>query len=1480
MSLKGAIKRFIGGLNLTKNYSDLPSVDYVDGYDLTDRNGVVEAEDGLLQPENNTKFAYELKPYTETRRKIYKVDIDLSTITQSCTFQMQVSQTNLAEFSIGVDFVFGTTTAEDFFDDFTNEIFVEYPLLDETIITEVDINNSDQTISFLIEFVYFGTGDYFIDMFDTVGEGTYKATNIQDPISVEKLGKPIIIAFDNANEYQQVYATTGNKRPSQILLNATLSITDSLIINDPDDELIDGEEIYLIKQFGNIGGYVVLSKIAPTQYEVVGSVDPLTGLPYYIPGLYIISRNQRTLSTIYMNRKDYQNDNWQFELLEPLVETIRLNFRSYKLIESRVFKNAFNYVFDWTDGLNPMRRMIYPRTDILPNGFIGYYNQTDLYDLDLIERQSNLQFIQNTSKVKLSVPYSSLITGRSPVQGAKPEAGYVAFVRYKTYDGAYSSFSHPSNAIWLRGNSLAEHKYGNSTNQSIAIDISQIPQGVFEYIDVAVIEFNTETFKAYLLPEQPITGEESVVIDTGLNPESYRLFDANNLLEQIPFVFEFTRNLINYNSYLITSNVRLYEEYDLREWAQDIVLEVERRNWTVANDIAPQAFSSWNSGINDFLRISNEWMSLMPYDTYRWYIAIDWENGAPTSYYWINDLNTDIGAPHTITDTSTVTEVYQYYVKASGINLNYLLPDGKILRDVVKDIRFARALCNSQVISNGLALSADNPSGFWSIARKYRDTANPANPTRLLLYDNDMQNLDYGIENQAGDYIEALEVSLQNALTLFITSQAIDFYGNLAGGSTVQTKGVVDTQFLSTGQSGNIMTLQFPIDQFSRKCTAIELDSALTIGTPNRAAYLVYYIRPYSSFGAYPEKPESTRCFIVPQDIWFDKKTHQIGTEYKIFGGDCFPQKSYYKIEEDRGGLQGNSVVGFYSYSRTNPAMRSGYFPSVTLENYIAEPYLTGSDFKADRYTYDGAFTPRYVFQNAFSFNPNLFQESRLLASIFYSQKALSDNLPGANRLWLPLDRKDLELNYGEITHMDTLLGFSEAGILVVLQRRRLTMQYFDNSANLITNSGQLLIGSGDILERRGVDLTEYGCEYKWTVVKGQSDAGKDILYYICFRKSALVRLGADGTRNIVADLSTLFNTKGIKGLYEQEKELDPYFSTYATWNNMRKEYIVTFKIFPNAVDRRFFEKGDYMVRPDERWGFEGNPTFYKSRVNNNPKPIGTPNPTFWEKMDDYNDFVLITLVWNELDNKFKTYRSYQPNIYGIYNNNYVSAHPLHTNLVYEHNDLNNEALYYCTKEVIPLSPIINIEEYRIEATGIGSYIDFDPQPRKKYVVKLDGKNYEIVGVYPDYLQMASVDDDDILPNIEIRDSFEYYICNSQDPYITGIINEGLPSYNHYVGKQSKVDFSLKRTEYLAAIDSLAQRTTQSFTNKSEEEFWNGESNVQIKMDTTDNLNNNESDTNNNVEGYWMKMKNIFRWGKKNRMLSVQVNFMETEKKK
>lgn len=1477
-------KRLIGGLDLSNNLSDVDKGDFIDGFDIVDKSPKTINEDNLLQPCSNTKLAYDLGNLGDVSTKQYRVTFDLTDLAD-CDLLFNISLRGFYSGSITVPYTNGDNAATTL----TNieAEFLANTLLNGTLIDSVLVSGFNLVID--IQMDYFAYCQHFLTVTNSLGD-SYKTECLIEAVSKDFVSAINPICFANINNDQQIFGTSNVNKPE--ILNATITAAsnDYIYITFATDPLINNEvEFYIYPESSTSGvsGLCTITSAGLGVYKIVSSLNPFASTSAIPSTPYKAVRYYRTFSVIGYAQKNDILDEWTYT---ELLRSTNLNFRPYKQIQGALDITSNGIIYDWTDFLNPLRRLIY-KGDIVANGFLTVYNSEAFYDLDTIEEESRLQLGVNTAKATIQVATAEIAGGKlGYVIGAKREACYTVFVRFKTNDGAWTTYSKASNVLWLRSSDVRDHNYGNNSGRVLQITIEQIPFEIYDYVQIGIIEFTEESWKGYSLPEVEINGQETMYIaDDGFNPSSYIDFNAaNTLLEQIPFVFENAKSILAYNNYRLAANANLYQQYDLTDWAQDIVLTARKKEVYIApeSQLINASLTNANifAGINDYSRCSNQYMSNMPYDKYRYCVYIDWKNGMPTSTYWMDDVDFD----QTVTGFTNSPTVYsagdifynQLYVEATNINMNYVLPDGKLLKEVVKDIRFGRALCNSQVYTTGFGMNVfENPLGGTDYVSGFFDGTNVKVDTKLALFSPDFQNTSTPFSYESGDILktrlatrDSVDGAAANPVVTFVNRFLSATTSSVAISNLENATAETNSSFALLGyNTGSGLINIRPSAVIESAAFEIDASTLLT-------GHLFYYIKPYGSSGAYPLPPQQTRFFVVPQDKWYDESTHDSSTVYEIYGGDAFPTLSAYKEAENTDDLTiANTVLLFWTYNRTNTGLRSGSFPYVSLETYRDNYFFTTTvleQFPFDQYDYNNCFTPRYTFQNTVAFNPDLPQFLNQFSTLYYSNPSFGSNLSGGNRIWLPLDMKPLETKYGAITHIDVLLGQTGTNILIVWQERRVTAQYFDNTANLKSNTGELLMGNGVILGREGQNFTEFGCEHKWTVVKGQTITGKDVAYWLCLRKTAIMRFGADGTSNIIGNIAPLIENKAILGLFNGfNADDEPAFfnGIHATWDNKRMEYILTLRLMPKTLTwAERAEKGEFKADPTLKWGFEQFPVIYKSLINNN---LTTPPNANWQTISGYDSeyFEILTIIWNERDNVFKVYRTYSPKIYGQFNDNYVSSHPTQGNLIYEHNSLKNEALYYEVETTTSVTATTEPDTFRINGTNIQSSFPspFEPYDRQKYIVKIDGKNYEIVGTGTNYLQMANVDDDDIFPQTTIP-NFSYSTVNSQDPYITGVLNENKPKFVQYSQVSIQSDTPIKEIKMTAGLNSILTPEVETTFNPKTKDYYQGMSNDQVT--TPSNTQNSF------LEGYRAKIKNIWRWGKKNRIEAIIVNYINVDK--
>ena len=1509
------IKKLSGGLDKNSNLTSVAPQNYLDALDITDKSPKGQS-DNLKQLNNNTDYGFSNSIYSG-RNKTYKVEVT------------SISSGGIAErhlffkFGIGnlsygeIDVLFYEYSSQnevynaivDTFDTYTNlgAIFTNYQQNNETITFDLTITYDQFSTPSQLNMMDFNmsiTDDGVIS-----SGGSYSYFVLQDAISLDKAGIMQTIKYSNLGNDLFVFSTTAIGEPQQAYVNTIFNSTYQVleVIPPVDFELSDGMELFL-SGVGynslNISAYFIIRRLVTGEYYIQNPTNPLSGISLFelTDTSFLAKKNTRSLSEIGRAIKSDVKKEWTYT---PLVTSINLNFRVYKQIRDAIITPTdLGVNFDWTDKLNPLRRMLY-MGEWVENGFLTAYNPEGLFDLDTIADESRLQLRQNTSKVTLT----PLKTG-----GSKPEATYVAFARYgRKSDGVLTTWSHISNTTWVRSTNLDEHVAGNTTLMALQIFVEQIPLNEFDTLQVGIVEFSSNSYKGYILPDVDINGvTETTVIDTGDDVSSYLTWSVNDV-EQVLQCFENAGNLLDFDNYVIASDVDLSLPYDLSEFAASIGeseggLSVDYRTLVAQNDYATYANGTYiQNTYNNVEYMSTYWTSFMPSEWVRVALVIDWENGAPTSYFWIGDVYVDPALTDwQPTDDGTDTiNIYQYYVKVTNINTDYLLPDGKYLKDVVKDIRFGIAPIKREVLATGVAISTYGDAlPPYNINGEYTNTLSPtvSNPQYKVwaFYSPDLINTGGTIQYQAGDKAIATTLDFQSSYSAEQYCIATDYNSDNSVASILAD--INRIQDLYSGQVGTLIDLNTEnpnlLGNFSTSLGCITFETATNL--LEQTIVGLYYKRELNGGDSpYSIDLKNQRYFIVPQDQWYNKNTHTTGTVYSIYGGDCFPQKQYYRTINDKVHSVADkfaALTGFYSYNRTNAGLRSGAFPKPDIYDF-----LTNYEDYSDDYTYDPVFTPRNIFQIGRNYNSDALFIDKTIATIYYSGRRLNNALFGNNRIWEFSDNGVLENKYGRITDMSILLGTSGNNAILVKQERAVTLQYFNNTGRLVSTTIEVLLGTGDVLGTKGTFLSVGGTANKFSrAVCLSPQSGKEFDIWFDAFNQTINRFGADGSRVISDSISSFLiqNTTLFKpSEYNNEDTPAKDFGVLAAWDNQKKEYVITFRGVAKYTDfvlTDSYVKGD-VVFDNEYFGFSSAlnadliPVLYKAKQATTNNPLN--DTTYWERYDSYLDAVhqCFTLVWNELDNAWKGYYTFLPKIYGNISNNYVSSLGGST---YEHNGDNN-ARYYCNLNTLGGTggfSITNQTDY-ISISSVGNTDDIGAWfsiPSYPYIPSDELANHTGYFLYvpsqDKYVMITEfIDEYNVKVSIDEPLLFEneaelyYTTCNVGEPYIECVVNEGYPRYFNWSAISLNIDKPPYRLELEAGVDSLGQEKTQSYNNRDEFDYFKGVAHVQIKNDTTNGNTNTQG--NYGVEGYWCKEKIIFTPNIKNKLISHNTIIVEQNKR-
>jgi len=1508
MAIK-VIKKLSGGIDKNSNLTSVAPQNYLDALDITDKSPKGQS-DNLKQLNNNNDYAFINSSYSG-RNKTYRVEItNISTSGEAerhLYFGFGIGNLSYGQgVDSGIDVLFYdySNTYEvylaitDKFDTYTNlgAIFTNYQEDGDTMTFDLTITYNQFYIPSQLNMMDFNMS--IADDGVISNGGSYNYVVLQDAISLDKAGAMQTIKYSNLGNDLFVYSTTNIGEPQQatveIVFNSPLLIFQ--IIPPSDFSLDDGMELFLSGSGlsgSKISAHFIIRRLVTGEFYIQNPINPIYNTPLFnlTSTSFLAKKNSRSLSEIGRAIKNDVKNEWTYT---PLITSISLNFRIYKQIRDAIITPTdLGVNFDWTDKLNPLRRMLY-MGDWMENGFLTVYNPKGLFDLDTIAVESRLQLRQNTSKVTLT----PLKTG-----GSKPEATYVAFARYgRKSDGVLTTWSHISNTTWVRSTNLDRHVAGDTTLMALQIFVEQIPLNEFDTLQVGIVEFSSNSSKGYILPDVDINGvTEATVIDTGDDVLAYSAFPTADV-EQVLQCFENAGNLLDFDNYVIASEVELSLPYDLSDFATSIELNVDTRNIVAENDFATYANGTYiQNTYNNVKYMSTYWTSFMPSEWVRVALVIDWENGAPTSYFWIGDIYIDPSLTdwQPTNNGTTTINIFQYYLTATNIDTDYLLPDGKYLKDVVRDIRFAIAPIKIEVLATGVAISTYGTTLPYHINGEYTNTLSPTVPDPQYnvwaFYSPDLINNGRILQYQAGDKAISSALGFQSSYSADSFCIATDYNSNSSIASI--SANINRIQYLYSGQVGTLINLNTEnpnlLGNISTSLGCISFETSTDLLPQNIVS--LYYKRELNGGNSpYSTDLKNQRYFIVPQDQWYNKVTHNKDTTYSIFGGDCFPQKQYYRTINDTVHSDPADkfavLTGFYSYNRTNAGLRSGAFPKPDIYDF-----LTNYENYSDDYTYDPVFTPRNIFQIGRNYNSDALFIDKTIATIYYSGRRLNNALFGNNKIWKFSDNGVLENKYGKITDMSILLGTSGNNAILVKQERAVTLQYFNNTGRLVSTTIEVLLGTGDVLGTKGTFLSVGGTANKFSrAVCLSPQSGKEFDIWFDAFNQTINRFGADGSRVISDSISSFLiqNTTLFKpSEYNNEDTPAKDWGVLGTWDNQKKEYVITFRGVAKYTDfvlADSYVKGN-VVFDNEGFGYDGLPVLYKAKQATTNNPVN--DTTYWERYDSYLDELhqCFTLVWNELDNAWKGYYTFLPKIYGNISNNYVSSLGGST---YEHNGDNN-ARYYCRLKTLGGTggfSITNQTDYILISSNnntddMGAWFSIPSYP---YITSNELANHIGYFLYvpsqDKYVMITEfIDEYNVKVSMDEPLAFEdeaelyYTICNIGQPYIECVVNEGYPRYFNWSAISLNIDKPPYRLELEAGVDSLGQEKTQSYNNRDEFDYFKGVAHVQIKNDTTNGNTNTQG--NYGVEGYWCKEKIIFTPNIKNKLISHNTIIVEQNKK-
>lgn len=687
---------------------------------------------------------------------------------------------------------------------------------------------------------------------------------------------------------------------------------------------------------------------------------------------------------------------------------------------------------------------------------------------------------------------------------------------------------------------------------------------------------------------------------------------------------------------------------------------------------------------------------------------------------------------------SDATVAYSIYIDFHGLDLDEKI-DGVAFRDLVSEIIPVRAEVIPEVFAQGVGIPAvdgnltdgpaemffgsgstvmygpwPHPMGTYLFSLSYTLIASSDSPTypdlwadeptSVYFYSPDVLFGHTAITLQNGDALYNFGSGYRQYNTRTSSSQPPDpwpgvyaeFNGhtNLTVNTDIEVLDINDLVVASKGQETIVVngidhSLQMFWDEnYSapnstntypyEKAVVMTLDQPATdvnlSGNANYGCYNMLYYRPITDkYG----DPTTTRYVYAGTIYQVGANTGVIPTgDIKVFG-DCFTQKSYLKLRYATGGGYGmGGGIAYYSQNRINaqmhrpqtPTTTPAIFPEYFMQDWL-EIYIDGTDPQIN--FYNEGYTPNYTITNYVPYDPNGNYQADWGNAITWSEAEVEGSETDNLRVFLPLNFKFLDYTQGSITDAKSVNGE-----LVTIQPGGVQRHYFNTTATLTTQQGaEVILGSGSVLQNRGIILTLFGSKHKWSIVIGKSDKGHEVLYGLDIINKTIWRIGYDGT-------VSLDEVNGLKAFLANNlqwvvgKDNPAHDEGVCAVPNQRfREVMWTFRgrqpdvqVWSSVTT---YSIGDVVqYTPSTFTTFEQTGEFYQAiEGSTNLQPDLNPNE--WEVIPhtDPDYYTEYTLVLSESKNQFQAFHTPKPKIYNKFNDGYLVPRPVsNTGQIYDGN--------------------------------------------------------------------------------------------------------------------------------------------------------------------------------------------------------------------
>ena len=968
-------------------------------------------------------------------------------------------------------------------------------------------------------------------------------------------------------------------------------------------------------------------------------------------------------------------------------------------------------------------RVFYYRGEFEEDGAISVLKPNGIYDYESVNEET----INLLPQPKVRVEFVNQIQS-----GGQLESGnYIYGIVLRTETFAPSGISVLTNAVPVyapnNDSNPNTRLFGTTgvTGKRNVISVTNIPEGQYDSIQLIAIQFassGTESaITPYIVNTNKLTSNQTSIELQHTGNESLTLFPID-LLQLLSNAFKLAGSNVIVDNRLVYGDLVVDRQADLTAWVDTFDYSIVR------NSIAASPFlnaPSRPATFEEYYTPENVYTGggYMPYEWERFYIVAQFKNGnysdgvfafdvrfLPQGEYNANEfLSTNKRPRRDFTGDEYVDNqfgnndanggfLFQLGIELKNISWDFPI-NGLPARDVIERIFVCKRPTIKEVLGSGKIVQTLRYD-FPTIRRVPFYPFNlPNAPTGSNQVNNDSLyaficpewffNKEYVTSSIFGDEI-ILTANIRATETTISSGQLVArlYYDTNNNTDLFTTRvPITEAQYIGFGEEKDFSQVS-PTIKFNKTMDyAVGVSQALFFeGTVIRVAASLDVLGYFDFFSdlvnAFYFRPISNKYGNVNQgEIEFTGYSIYPDEQKRVFGGKVFNQQLSTKgyVAEEFQSLILSFATGYIlsSHSRVNTNLRT-FDDTANGQPFGPSAYNTTNWFSQtiqDQDQYNFAYQLKEGIQISRPYDPNLFSAEFLRTRKAFSLEKPDNSIRDFFRQVLPLQFQDNDNNNGDITHLANVNGD-----LVTIQRYAVTREYTNSQGTLVNqDAGEILVGNSGFLNRKGQQLTVYGTQHKWSIIKGRTQGGKETLFWLNTDFNAILRYGADGTVNqsmrnymqtflreytqIVRNKLTPADGQGIHGIWDEQ--LNSYLITARAWTDAAS----------NWVQNGFYFVGGVVIF-GETFGV---PQLYECIVQN-AGVDDTPNqrPDLWRKVDfrESKFYNVWTLVFSEKKDGFTEFYTFYPKIYFQQNERYFSSNPANEGEIWQHR-LGEPLVYY-----------------------------------------------------------------------------------------------------------------------------------------------------------------------------------------------------------